>query len=411
MQIIGVETLQAKSYDNLVWVQIYTDEGLVGLGETFRNSEATITYIHETCAPYLIGKDPTNRNELSWAITRRIGNHFNGYPSRSVEVRGNSAVDIALWDLCGKIFNLPLYSMLGGPIRKECRIYNTCAGSSYNSQARQEYNTELLSQDDSPPETIDCYEDLQLQTHDPGRLAQELLADDITAMKIWPFDKAALQNNGRDISSAELRKAIWPIEQIKDAVGNKMDIMIDYHGLWQLPAALKIASALAEYDIYWHEEPIWMQNFDDLARYRDRVDTRVAGSENFGTVPWYREVFTRGAVDVANFDIAWIGGISEAVRIAHLAEAFDRVIAPHDCTGPITLLANVHLLAAFPNGLIAETVRAFTRGFYTELVTELPHIENGMISPTEKPGVGAALSPDLLSRDDLKRRVTGRTTA
>jgi L-alanine-DL-glutamate epimerase-like enolase superfamily enzyme len=144
-----------------------------------------------------------------------------------------------------------------------------------------------------------------------------------------------------------------------------MDILIEYHGLWRLPAALKIADELREHEIYWHEEPIWMQNFDDLARYRERVRGRVAGSENLGTVPWYREVFVRGALDVAHFDIGWIGGVSEGQRIAHLAAAFDRFIAPHDCTGPVTLIANVHMLAAAPNAARRGDRRAATRAAST----------------------------------------------
>jgi galactonate dehydratase len=408
MKIIGVETFQAKGFGNLLWVLIHTDDGLIGLGETFRNPEATIAYVHETCAPFLLGEDPTHREKLTHSLSYRIGNHFNGFPSRSVEVRGNSAVDMALWDLCGKAVGLPLYRLLGGPFRTECRIYNTCAGGNYNNQIRQGYNTELLSRDDQAPSSIGSYEDLLLQVYEPARLARELLASGITAMKIWPFDVFALRSGAADISRGDLHKAIWPIEQIRKEVGGSMDIMIEYHGLWRLPAALKIANALKDYDIYWHEEPVWMQNFDDVARYRDRVNTQVAGSENFGTTQWYREMFVRGAVDVANFDIAWVGGISEAQRIAHLAAAFDRAIAPHDCTGPVTLLANVHLLMAYPNGLIAETVRAHTNGFYADIVTTLPPIRNGLIHPTESPGVGADLSPEFLARPDLNRRLSGR---
>jgi galactonate dehydratase len=408
MKIIGVETFQAKGFGNLLWVLIHTDDGLIGLGETFRNPEATIAYVHETCAPFLLGEDPTHREKLTHSLSYRIGNHFNGFPSRSVEVRGNSAVDMALWDLCGKAVGLPLYRLLGGPFRTECRIYNTCAGGNYNNQIRQGYNTELLSRDDQAPSSIGSYEDLLLQVYEPARLARELLASGITAMKIWPFDVFALRSGAADISRGDLHKAIWPIEQIRKEVGGSMDIMIEYHGLWRLPAALKIANALKDYDIYWHEEPVWMQNFDDVARYRDRVNTQVAGSENFGTTQWYREMFVRGAVDVANFDIAWVGGISEAQRIAHLAAAFDRAIAPHDCTGPVTLLANVHLLMAYPNGLIAETVRAHTNGFYADIVTTLPPIRNGLIHPTEAPGVGADLSPAFLARPDLNRRLSGR---
>lgn len=154
-----------------------------------------------------------------------------------------------------------------------------------------------------------------------------------------------------------------------------------------------------------------MQNFDDLARYRERVRGRVAGSENLGTVPWYREVFVRGALDVAHFDIGWIGGVSEGQRIAHLAAAFDRFIAPHDCTGPVTLIANVHMLAAAPNALIAETVRSHTSGFYREIVDRMPAIESGFIRPLEGPGLGAALSPDLLARSDARVRLSGARSA
>ena len=407
MKITGVETVQVGEFGNLVWVRLYTDEGLIGLGETFRNPEATVAYVHETCAPYLIGKDPLCREARMRELSAKVGNHFNGFPTRSVEVRGNSAIDIALWDLDGQQLGVPIYRLLGGRTRERVRIYNTCAGGSYNNKLRQGYNTDLVSRDVPLDAPIGPCEDLLMQVHEPARLASELLEQGITAMKIWPFDVFALRNDGADISAAELRQALWPIEQIRGAVGDRMDILIEYHGLWRLPAALKIADALREHEIYWHEEPIWMQNFDDLARYRDRVRGRVAGSENLGTVPWYREVFVRGALDVAHFDIGWIGGISEGQRIAHLAAAFDRFIAPHDCTGPVTLIANVHMLAAAPNALVAETVRSHTGGFYREIVDRMPAIESGFIRPLEGPGLGAALSPDLLARSDARVRLSG----
>ncbi|WP_421566978.1 mandelate racemase/muconate lactonizing enzyme family protein [Ochrobactrum sp. EDr1-4] len=407
MKIIGVETLQMQEASNLVWVRLHTDEGLVGLGETFRNPDAVIAYIHSTAAPALIGKDPTRRAALMHEISRRIGNHFNGFPSRSVEVSGNSAVDIALWDLFGKIQNQPVYQLIGGMVQDKIKVYNTCAGARYNNRVRAGYNTELISRDDPAPKKIDRHDDLLLQVFEPARLAAELLAEGITAMKIWPFDPFALRNRGNEISASEMRKALWPIEQIRNSVGDKMDIMIEYHGLWKLPVALEIADALKDYNIYWHEEPIWMQNFDDLAIYRSKVGGRVAGSENFGTSVWYREVFSRRAVDVANFDVAWIGGLSEALKVMHLADAFDRVIAPHDCTGPVTLGANVHLLAASTNGLICETVRAHTQGFYAEIVDSVPVVENGFISPSSNPGLGMALSEDFLKRGDLNRRISG----
>lgn len=408
MKIIGVETIQAEEYGNIVWVRLFTDDGLVGLGETFRNPEATIAYVHETCAPHLLGKDPTQRQLLNRQLFGGVGSHFNGFPTRSVEIRGNSAVDIALWDLCGKAQGLPIHEMLGGKVRERIRIYNTCASPSYNARVRHGYNTQLLTSDSPRPDRIDSGDDLPMQMFEPARLARELLDSGIQAMKIWPFDSHALRTGGQEISTPDLKKALWPIEQIRAEVGDAMDIMIEYHGLWRLPAALKIADALKDFDIYWHEEAVWMQNFDDLARYKDKVRGLVAGSENLGTLQWYREMFGRGAVDVANFDVIWVGGITEAQKIAHLAEAYDRTIAPHDCTGPVTLLVNAHLLVAFPNGLIAETVRAHLDGFYAEVVTDLPSVAGGYMSPTETPGLGAELSPGLLARPDLRRRVTGR---
>ncbi|MCL4744141.1 MAG: mandelate racemase/muconate lactonizing enzyme family protein [Burkholderiaceae bacterium] len=411
MKIVGLETVQVEEYGNLVWVLLHTDEGLVGLGETFRNPEATVAYVHETCAPHLIGKDPLCREARMHELATKVGNHFNGFPTRSVEVRGNSAIDLALWDLDGKHLGVPLYRLLGGRTRDRVRIYNTCAGGQYNNKLRHNYNTELVSRDVRAPATIGRYEDLLLQVYEPAQLAQELLAEGITAMKIWPFDVFALRNEGADISARELSAGLWPIEQIRAAVGDRIDILIEYHGLWRLPAALKIADALREHDIYWHEEPIGMQNFDDLARYRERVRGRVAGSENLGTVPWYREVFTRGALDVAHFDLGWIGGLSEGQRITHLAAAFDRCIAPHDCTGPVTLIANVHMLVAAPNGLIAETVRSHTHGFYRQIVNELPLIESGFVHPLERPGLGTELSPVLFARSDTRLRLSGERTA
>ncbi|MCP4383948.1 MAG: mandelate racemase/muconate lactonizing enzyme family protein [Hyphomicrobiales bacterium] len=408
MKIVGVETVQLAEYGNNLWVRIHTDEGAIGIGETFRNPISTIAYIHETCAPFLLGKDPTQRQYLSAMISKGIGNHFNGFPTRSVEIRGNSAIDIALWDLCGKSLGKPLYELLGGRITKDIRIYNTCAGGGYNNKVRHGYNTQLISRDDPRPDDFNEDDDLLMQVYEPASLAESLLVQNINAMKIWPFDVIALQTRGMEISGADIAKAIWPIEQIRKAVGDRIDILVEYHGLWKLPAAIEIARALRDYNIYWHEEPIWMQNFDDIKRYKEHASGFVTGSENLGSLQWYREVFQRGAIDVANFDVIWVGGITEAQKIAHLAEAYDRVIAPHDCTGPVTLLVNAHLLTAQPNGLIAETVRSHLGGFYREVVTDLPEIVNGRLTPTTAPGIGADLLPDVLTRSDLNRKVTGQ---
>jgi galactonate dehydratase len=124
------------------------------------------------------------------------------------------------------------------------------------------------------------------------------------------------------------------------------------------------------------------------------------------TAVWYREAFGRGAIDVAHFDMGWVGGLSEGRKVAALAEAFDRPIAPHDCVGPVLLCANLHLLTAVPNALLLETVRAHHRGYYQQLVTELPRIECGFAYPMTAPGLGTALHPDLKRRPDARVRRT-----
>ncbi|WP_353476070.1 mandelate racemase/muconate lactonizing enzyme family protein (plasmid) [Salipiger sp. H15] len=408
MRIIGLETIQLEEFGNLVWVRVHTDEGLIGLGETFRNPEAVCAYIHETCAPRLIGENPMDRTRLSQALRFDVGNRFQGFPTRSIEIRGNSAVDIALWDLWGRALGQSITTLLGGQVHESFRLYNTCANSNYNNQVRTGYDSQIYSRNAEAPQQISRHEDLLMQVYEPARLARELLDEGITAMKIWPFDVPARETSGRWITAGQMKDALWVLEQIRGEVGDQMDILMEYHGLWTLPPALEIARATEEYGIFWQEDAIKLDNFDDLRRYAEASTTRMAGSENLGTLPWYREMFGRGAIDVANFDVAWTGGLTEAQRISHLALAHDRTIAPHDCTGPVTLLANLQLMAAMPNALIAETVRSHLEGFYRDVMTDVPRVERGQIFPTSGPGLGAALNSDVLSRSDLRRRVSGK---
>ncbi|QYU66541.1 hypothetical protein J4558_16360 [Leptolyngbya sp. 15MV] len=244
----------------------------------------------------------------------------------------------------------------------------------------------------------------------PEDLALDLLDQGIDAMKIWPFDAFAAPNGGAEIALADLRRGVALVERIRAKAGDRMEILMEYHGRWRLPAARRIAAALAPLDILWHEDPIPMEALDDLARYRAGLDCSgwVAGCESHGTTTWFREAFIRGAVDVALFDIGWIGGITEAQRVVALAHSFDRPVAPHDCGGPVVLAASVHVVMSAPLAFRQEFVRAYLHGFYRDCVTALPRIEQGWVHPMEGPGLGTALHPDLLARGDLIRRVTGR---
>ena len=399
MKIAAVDTIQVAAYSNIVWVEIHTDEGIVGLGETFRNPQAVVAYIHETCAPYLLGKDPLAIEQHWDALHHRVGNHFNGYPTRSVEIRGNSAVDIALWDLFGQSAGLPIHQLLGGLTKEKLRIYNTCAAPSYNAVARTRSNTvskaELQADRDN---------DLVAQWEQPGELAQSLLSEGITGMKIWPFDQFVGSSRGHYISLADLKAGARPFAEIRKAVGDRIDIMHEMHALWSYPAACDIARVLADYQVFWHEDPVPMHDFKSLSDFKDMCGTRVAGSENLGTRYWYREAFERGAIDVAHFDIGWIGGITEGKALAALAQTYGRPIAPHDCTGPIVFIASIHLSLNAANALIQEAVRAFYNGFYRDIVTVMPRIDDGFVYPMAGGGLGTRLRDDIRKRSDVTVR-------
>ena len=391
MRITSIETIHVAAYPNITFVEVHTDEGLTGLGETFRTPKAVGAQIHETVAPYLLGKDPLAIDAHSNVLL----NPYLGFASTSVEIRAASAVDIALWDLAGKVRGCPVHELLGGLIRDRIRVYNTCAGYAYNQAGG---SRRLVTHDSNEGPVAGPYEDQVAFTRTPAELAQSLLDMGITAMKIWPFDPFALASNGRDISAADLELGLAPFRKIREAVGPAMDIMCEFHSLWDLPTAIRIADALAEFDVYWSEDPIKMVDLDALADYRRRVRIPVCASETLATRHAFRQLLAKQAVDYVMFDLAWCGGLSEAKKIATMAETALRPVAPHDCTVPVVLIASLHLALNAPNALFQEVVRAYYTGWYRELVTELPRIENGHAYPMSGPGLGTELQPGLKQR-------------
>ena len=407
MIITKLETIRIPEWPNTLWVRLHTDAGLIGLGESFRACDATETYLHSSLAPYLLGKDSRRISQHASAFLNLVGDRFFGFPTRSVELRAFSAVDIALWDLLGQSLGVPMYQCFGGASRERIRAYNTCANATYN-QGPGIYGGHLRAPGQQLPATAahGRYDDYDAAMRDAGSLANDLLESGIDAMKIWPFDSYAVATNGTEISLQEVKRGVAVVESIRKAVGDRMEIMLEYHGRWQLAPALRIAHALRDLDIYWHEEPVAMEQFDDISRFREATGARVAGGESHGTAPWFREVFARGAIDYANFDIGWIGGISEALKVSAVAATYGRAIAPHDCVGPVVLAASMHIVMNAPHAFRQEIVRGYLHGYYKDCVTELPKVEGGYVYPLESPGLGTQLHPALLARSDLIRKTS-----
>ncbi len=388
MKITRVETLRIEEHPNLLWVRIHTDDGFVGLGETYFGAATVEAYIHEFAGSQLIGADPLAINALS----RKLDGYL-GFRSSGAEVRGNSAIDIALWDLMGKVAGQPIWQLLGGKSRDSIRIYNTCAGTHYGRARPQQAVSNWGLQDSKGR-----YDDLNAFLTRADELAVDLLESGVSAMKIWPFDPFAEASGGNDITTADLKKGLEPFEKIRSAVGEKMDIMVEFHSLWKLLPAMRIAKALAAYDSYWHEDPIRMDSLGSLRRYAAVSQAPICASETLGSRWAFRDLLETEVAGVVMLDLSWCGGITEARAIADMAAAWHLPVAPHDCTGPVVLAASTHLSLAMPNALIQETVRAFYNTWYPEIVTELPPISNGMIAATEKPGLGLELHTDFDQR-------------
>ncbi len=399
MKITALETIRIAERPNLIWLQVHTDAGLTGLGETFFGASTVEAHIHDYIAPRVIGRDPLEIDKLSADLVGYLG-----FRSSGAEVRGNSAFDIALWDIFGKATGQPIAQLLGGFTRREIRTYNTCAGTDYvkKTSGQVTSNYGLAKNSD--------FDDLNGFLHRADELAHSLLDDGITAMKIWPFDAAAEQSRGQYISAPDIDKALEPFEKIRRSVGGKMDIMVEFHGLWQLLPAMQIARSLTPYQTFWHEDPIKMDSLSSLKRYADASAAPISASETLGSRWGFRDLLETGVAGVIMMDLSWCGGLSEARKIASMAEAWHLPIAPHDCTGPVVFCASTHLSLNAPNALVQESVRAFYRGWYRDLVTALPIIKNGMVTVPPGPGLGMELHPDLDRAHTTSRKMSDATT-
>lgn len=399
MKITALETVNVEAYPQITFVLVHTDEGIVGLGDTFYGTASVQTYVHEVAAPLLLGADPLAVEAL-WhrLFTQTVRG---GLSMRSAEIRGLSALDVALWDVAGQALGLPLYRLMGGPTRESLRVYNTCAGYRYGGRRPAGWTANYSDGQAEGP-----YEDLDAFLNRADELAESLLSEGYRAMKIWPFDQFGPATNGQQISAEEIARGCEPFEKIRRAVGNRIEIALEMHSVWGLPAAQRIARAVEAYDPFWFEDPVRMDNLDALLQFRQSTRIPTTASETMSTRWQFREAFEKGALSVVMFDIGWVGGLSEARKIATMAEAYHLPIAPHDCVGPITLVAAVHLDYAVPNVFIQEVVRAYLYGVYPNLVTDLPKVVNGEIRPLEGPGLGTSLLPDLRSRPDATVRIT-----
>lgn len=350
-----------------LWVRIHTDEGLAGLGETYPAAEAAEAVVAHSLSKVLLGRDPRQIDRLWADMLLTVGYH--GWAG--AEIRAISAIDIALWDLLGKITGQPVYQLLGGKSRDRIRIYNT------------------------------CYDHVYDFNQDADKLAKDLLAMGIRAMKIWPFDATALRNQGQYLTNAELQECLRPVQKIREAVGDSMEIAMEFHGYWNLPSAIKIARALEPYGILWLEEMLPQDNLQAYANLAQETSIPLCLSERLMTRYQFREVVEQGIAQFVMPDICWCGGISEAKNIASMAETYYLPIALHNCGGPVLHFASMHLAMNVTNLFILESVRRHYLKEYQGIVSNTGPSKDGWLEAPASPGLGVELDSAVFSRPDL----------
>lgn len=349
-----------------LWVRVHTDSGLTGLGETYPQPEAEAAIIHGVLAPVLLGRDPLAIDRLWADIFQAVS--YSGWAG--AEMRAISAVDIALWDLMGKASNLPIYQLLGGASRTSIRSYNT------------------------------CYDHIDFLT-EPVRLARELARSGIHAMKIWPFDGVARETRGQFITAAQMRQAIEPLRLIREEFGDSMDVAMEFHGYWNLPCAIQIAQALEPYAPMWLEEMLPQDNVASYAELARATRLPLCLSERLMTRWGFRELLENRAARIIMPDICWCGGISEAKKIASMAETYYLPVAPHNCGGPVLHVASAHLAANVTNLYILETVRRNYLEEYRGILTRTLEVVDGAVPLPSGPGLGVELEPAVFGRPDV----------
>lgn len=394
--ITCLRTYRMPDRPSLIWLEIETRDGLVGLGETFRGGVSVEACLHGELAPWLLGRDARHME----GISRHLLTPYVGYNSSGVEVRSASAVDIALWDLAGQRQGVPLYQALGGGARDSVPVYNTCAGYAFNTNGKRR---DIGAADESEGP----YDDQVAFMRDAGALAESLLAEGYEAMKIWPFDIYAPASGGHLISLPDLEKGLQPFRQIREAVGNRIEVMCELHSLFGGHSALRICQALEEYNVFWVEDPLCkMDDAASLADLRRRTRVPICGSETLGGLRPFRDLLAQDALDVVMLDLAWCGGFTEGRKIAALAQAYNKPLAPHDCTGPVTLMAGLHMALHAPTAIYQEVVRATLATWYRDIVTDLPVITAGMAQPPALAGLGTRLTEAFKQQPGLIVRET-----
>lgn len=365
MKITGLETRLFSSQHsnakrNWLIVMLHTDEGIDGIGEASMLGFDPIvaSLLEEWGEAYLVGKDPM-ANELHWM---RLYQDNIGRGGRLFST-ALSGIDLALWDLRGKALGVPVYKLLGGPIRDKIRVY---ANGWYTTPGAPELNAEE---------------------------AKRVVAMGYTAMKFDPYGHDSYYT----ITAEEAQLSEDRVAAVREAVGPDVDILVEVHAKFNVHTAIELGQRLEKYRPFWFEEPVSQENVSEMAQVRDHVRIPIATGERlYLKYPFY-ELVKAQAVDVLQPDICNAGGITELKKIAAIAESQHVSMAPHNTNAAVGTVASMHLDVAMPNFLIQEYHAEFYEPHYFEVFDGLPRQKDGYVELSEDAGFGLTLNEDVFN--------------
>jgi galactonate dehydratase len=364
---VKITAIENIFVDRYLFVQVHTDEGIVGLGEsgTWGFLEASAAAV-DTFKRYLIGQDPL-RIEHHWNYLYRW-THFRG----AAIMGALSAIDIALWDIAGKHFGVPSYQLMGGKTRDKARVYYHVFG-----QTREELVQGCI---DAKAQGFTAVGHLTPFTDDPRE---------------QPYFKT---------HAAKMSDAIETVRQYREAVGDDVDLCIEIHRQLHPAEAVVLARGIAPYHPFFYEDPTLPDNFDAMGLIAQQIDIPIATGERLHTIYEFQMLLARGAVQYVRPDVCMCGGLTGAKKIAALAEAHHVDVVPHNPLGPVSTAACLQLAACIPNFALQEYPLGENVPPKSEMVKSVLKREGGYLLIPDAPGIGIELAPDAAERHPYKPR-------
>lgn len=382
MKITNIETHVCHArMRNWIFVKLITDEpGLFGWGEaTLEWHTRGVVGAIEDLSQLLIGEDPTRIEYLWQMMYRQHFWHGNGI-IRSTAIAG---IDIALWDILGKSLGVPCHKLWGGPVREHIRTYAHLGGG----KMEEFYET-------------DCDDHKRF-----AELAQEAVEKGYTAFKTMAVPSTMSIEGSRPINYA-----VKNVAAMREVVGEDIDIMVDCHARPSPAMGLKFGMALEPFNLYFYEEPCWPESIEGLSMINKALTTPVATGERFTHLAQFKDLFEARGCEICQLDITHCGGLSEARRIAALAEAHRIALAPHNPQGPISTAASLEFGFSQPSYIICETVTEDVP-WRKDIVSVAFTIEpkGQIVLANTKPGLGIEINEDEIKKHPFKQEVLQRT--